>query len=104
MSGPSPAPKIGHRQGATERPTRVRDATKQWMLLILLVVTLAFVVALALWQMAKARREAPSRPDRSHPAPVSRTPPREEIARSPRRPRGGQEWPPRLRLPVEERR
>ena len=74
MSGPSPAPKIGHRQGATERPTRVRDATKQWMLLILLVVTLAFVVALALWQMAKARREAPARPDPSRAAPVGRTP------------------------------
>jgi cytochrome oxidase assembly protein ShyY1 len=52
----------------------VRAATKQWLFLILLAATLAVLIALALWQMAKARREAPARPERSRAAPVGRTP------------------------------
>jgi len=52
----------------------VRAATKQWLLIVFLAASLAAMVALALWQMAKARREAPARPDPSRPAPVSRTP------------------------------
>jgi len=44
------------------------------MLIVFLAASLAAMVALALWQMAKARREAPARQDRSRPAPVSRTP------------------------------
>jgi len=46
----------------------MRTATKQGLFLILLAATLAVLVALALWQMAKARREAPTRPDRLRPA------------------------------------
>ena len=42
----------------------MRAATKQWLFLILLAATLAVLVALALWQMAKARREAPSTQNR----------------------------------------
>jgi hypothetical protein len=52
----------------------VRDATKQWLLIVFLAASLAAMVALALWQMAKARREAPARPDPSRAAPVGRTP------------------------------
>jgi len=52
----------------------MRAATKQWLFLILLAATLAVLVALALWQMAKARHEAPARQDRPRPANVSRTP------------------------------
>jgi len=46
----------------------VRDATKQWLLIVFLAASLAAMVALVLWQMAKARREAPSRQDPSRPA------------------------------------
>jgi len=52
----------------------MRAAAKQWLFLILLAATLAVLVALVFWQMAKARREAPSRQDRPRPANVSRTP------------------------------
>ena len=52
----------------------MRDATKHWLFLILLAVTLAVLIALALWQMAKARREAPARPERPLPAPVNSAP------------------------------
>jgi len=55
----------------------MRAATKHWLFLILLAATLAVLVALALWQMGKARREVSSRPDRPSAAPVSRTLPRE---------------------------
>ena len=47
----------------------MRAATKQWLLIVFLAASLAAMVALALWQMAKARREAPSRPDRPNAAP-----------------------------------
>lgn len=52
----------------------MRAATKQWLLIVFLAASLAAMVALVFWQMAKARREAPSRQDPSRPAPVSRTP------------------------------
>jgi len=47
----------------------MRAATKQWLFLILLAATLAVLVALALWQMGKARREAPARPGLTAPHP-----------------------------------
>jgi flagellar basal body-associated protein FliL len=47
----------------------VHDATKQWLLIVFLAASLAAMVALVLWQMAKAQREAPARPEQSHPAP-----------------------------------
>ena len=59
LSGPSPAPKIGHRQGTTERPTRVRDATKQVLFLLALVLSLAALVAVVSWRLAEARRQRP---------------------------------------------
>jgi len=40
----------------------MRPATKQWLFLIFLVISLAILIAIALWQMAKARRAAPPRP------------------------------------------
>ena len=46
----------------------MRDATKQWLLIVFLAASLAAMVALALWQMAKARREAPARQNRPRPA------------------------------------
>ena len=52
----------------------MRAATKQWLLIVFLAASLAAMVALALWQMAKARREAPARQNRPRPANVSRTP------------------------------
>jgi cytochrome oxidase assembly protein ShyY1 len=52
----------------------VRAATKHWLFLILLAATLAVLVALVLWQMAKARREAPSRQEQGSPSPASVTP------------------------------
>ncbi len=35
----------------------MKPATKHWLFLILLAVTLAALIAFALWQMEKARRE-----------------------------------------------
>jgi len=52
----------------------MRPATKQWVLIVFLAASLAVMVALVFWQMAKARRAADARPDRSRPAPVSRAP------------------------------
>jgi len=46
----------------------MRDTTKHWLLIFFLAASLAILVALALWQMAKARREAPARPEPSRPA------------------------------------
>jgi cytochrome oxidase assembly protein ShyY1 len=35
----------------------MKPATKHWLFLVLLAVTLAALIAFALWQMEKARRE-----------------------------------------------
>ncbi|MBE3070120.1 MAG: hypothetical protein IMZ66_07770 [Planctomycetes bacterium] len=39
----------------------MRPATKQWLFLAFLAVSLAAMVALAAWHIARARREAPER-------------------------------------------
>ena len=39
------------------RQSKMKPATKHWLFLILLAVTLAGLVALVLWQIDKARRE-----------------------------------------------
>jgi hypothetical protein len=39
----------------------MRPATKHWLFLIFLVVSLAILVAVAFRQMARARRDAPGR-------------------------------------------
>ncbi|MCX5670680.1 MAG: hypothetical protein NTU94_05090 [Planctomycetota bacterium] len=38
----------------------MRPATKHWLLLAFLVLSLAAMVAFALWQIGKARREGPA--------------------------------------------
>jgi len=49
----------------------MRPATKHWLFFIFLIVSLAILVALAAWQMAKARRAA-SGADQDEPLQVRR--------------------------------
>ena len=53
--------------GTMTRP--MRPATKHWLLLAFLVLSLAALVAVIFWQINKARRSGPSaKPTASHPA------------------------------------
>jgi cytochrome oxidase assembly protein ShyY1 len=49
----------------------MRSATKHWVFFIFLIVSLAILIALAAWQMTKARRAA-SGADRDGPPQVRR--------------------------------
>jgi hypothetical protein len=47
----------------------MRPATKHWLLLIFLVLSLTALAAFIFWQIGKARREGPTaKPSASHPA------------------------------------
>ena len=52
----------------------MRSATKHWVFFIFLIVSLAILIALAAWQMVKARREA-SGAERNMPREVRRANP-----------------------------
>jgi len=49
---------------------RMRPATKHWLLLVFLIASLAIMVAVVLWQIAKARHEGG--PPQALPVPTSR--------------------------------